>query len=257
MEKSKVVFIGAGNLATRLSLEMKEHEFEIIQVFSRTEESARTLAEKLECDWTDQISQITDKADLYIFSVKDTALEDLLARMPHKQGLWVHTAGSIPMDVFAPFVQRYGVFYPLQTFSKIRETDFKVIPFFIEAHFPEDTDLLEQYARRMSDSVIRASSEQRRYLHLAAVFANNFSNHMFAIAARLVETHGLPFEALQPLITETAAKITDMHPAAAQTGPAIRYDENVIRKHTELLEEPAFKEIYRMLSQSIHDFSKK
>lgn len=249
----KVIFIGAGNLATRLSTEMLERGFNIAQVYSKTEKSAKSLSLQLNCPYTTSLAAVADDADLYIFSIKDSILEEVLRAMPHRNGLWVHTAGSIPMEIFAPYVNRYGVFYPLQTFSKSREVNFQLIPFFIESKLVQDQELLEKAAWRMSQKVFYASSEQRKYLHLAAVFACNFTNHMYAIAAQLVEEHGLPFEALKPLIAETAAKIEELHPLQAQTGPAMRYDENVIERHLALLQEPRLKSLYEQLSKSIYE----
>ncbi|MEG1586362.1 MAG: NAD(P)-binding domain-containing protein, partial [Bacteroidales bacterium] len=138
----KIVFIGAGNLATNLSKEMKRRGFEIIQVFSRTEEAARELGVHLSCPFTTSLAEVTREADMYVFSVKDAVLENVLQQMPATTGIWVHTAGSIPMDIFSSYTPRYGVFYPLQTFSKTRDTDFSVIPFFIEANNQTDRDKL-------------------------------------------------------------------------------------------------------------------
>lgn len=252
----KIVFIGAGNLATHLSGAMHRQGFEILQIYSRTAEAAEKLATRMHAQWTTSLDEIREDADLYIFSVKDSVLETLIASMPHRNGLWVHTAGSIRMDVFAPHIDRHGVFYPLQTFSKNKEVDFKTIPFFIEANHESDCKMLCDTASQLSDQVIGADSDQRKHLHLAAVFACNFTNHMYALAARLMEEKGLPFDALKPLIRETAEKIRDLHPVQAQTGPAIRYDQEVMEKHIALLEDSSLQDIYRMLSESIHNTHK-
>lgn len=255
----KIVFIGAGNLATRVSLEMKRKGFDIAQIYSKTEESASTLCDKLNAisegtDYTTEIASVITDADLYIFSVKDAVLEDILKQMMPNSGIWVHTAGSIPMDVFSPYTSRYGVFYPLQTFSKTREVDFSVIPVFIEGADEGIIDKLMSVGEKISDDVRFADSEQRRHLHLAAVFACNFTNHLYAVAAKLIEDKGLSFDAIRPLIAETAAKIEQIAPADAQTGPAIRYDENVINKHLSLIENEKFRDIYSLMSKSIHEF---
>lgn len=248
----KIVFIGAGNLATRLSLEMKQVGMEVLQVYSQTEASSSALAEKLGCRWTTSIDQVRPDADLYLFSVKDTVLASLVAQMKPNEGLWVHTAGSMPMDLFRGYAKRYGVFYPLQTFSKEREVSFREIPFFIEAAQPDDEQWLLQVAGRLSDHVQLLSSEKRKSLHLAAVFACNFTNHIYVLASKLLEEQGVSGEVLLPLIDETAAKIHTMSPVKAQTGPALRYDENVINKHLAMLTDPTMKELYRLISQSIH-----
>ena len=126
----RVVFVGAGNLATRLSLEMRKSGMSIGQVYSHTSEHAKILADELGCGWTVIPEEIVEDADLYVFSLKDAVLQDVIARVKPNNGLWVHTAGSMPISVFEGFTARYGVVYPLQTFSKSREVDFKKIPFF-------------------------------------------------------------------------------------------------------------------------------
>ncbi|MEG2946443.1 MAG: DUF2520 domain-containing protein [Bacteroidales bacterium] len=252
---TKIIFIGAGNLATNLATAMQQKGFEIVQIYSHTVASAEKLAATLNCSFTNVISEIRTDADLYIFSVKDAALSSVLEEMQPNHGLWVHTAGSIPMDTFRPFTPRYGVFYPLQTFSKVRLLDFSDIPFFIEAHNEADCRLLTEHAEKLSAKVYAADSEQRKYLHLAAVFACNFTNHMYAIAAQLTEQHGVPFDALHPLIAETASKIRNLAPSEAQTGPAVRYDRNVMNKHLDLLHDESLQQIYKDLSDSIFKFS--
>jgi predicted short-subunit dehydrogenase-like oxidoreductase (DUF2520 family) len=253
----RVAFIGAGNLATRLALAMQERGFEVMQVWSRTAQSAEVLASLLGCGATTTLADLTPEADLYVFAVSDKALPALLEAMPHRCGLWVHTAGSVGLSVFeACGMARCGVFYPLQTFSKARKPDFARIPIFIEARSAGDLELLREAGLRLSGSVSEATSEQRRQLHLAAVFACNFTNHMYAVAAQLVERSGLPFDALRPLIAETAAKINELTPREAQTGPAIRFDTAVIERHERLLaDEPRLQELYHLLSLSIHDFA--
>lgn len=248
----KVVFIGAGNLATRLSQEMRRVGFTIKQVYSHTQASAELLARTLGCAWTIRPDEVPDDADLYVFSLKDAVLSEVISHIRPNKGVWVHTAGSIPMDIFAGHAERYGVIYPLQTFSKKRPVDFSVIPFFLEANTPETAKVLQKVAVSVSGNVRFLSSEKRKQLHLAAVFACNFTNHIYALAVKLVAEQEIPADVLLPLIDETAAKIHNMSPAEAQTGPAIRYDENVINKHLTMLSDPDMKSIYQLLSQSIH-----
>lgn len=250
----KIILIGAGNLATRLALALREKGLAPAWVYSRTEESARRLGEQLpRCRYTTDLNRLPADGDLYIFAVKDSVLPDLLARMPANNGLWVHTAGSVDCEIFRPYSARYGVFYPMQTFSKEREVAFDNIPLFIEANSEADTDLLYHLAARLSGRVYRADSEQRKYLHLAAVFACNFTNHLYVLCDHILQEHGLPFEAMLPLIRETADKVADMSPFDAQTGPAIRYDRNIIAKQEVLLSDPTMREIYSLMSRSIHE----
>lgn len=248
----KIVFVGSGNLATRLSLEMQRKGMKVIQVYSHTESHAERLAKRLACDWTAMPDEIRSDADLYIFSLKDTALEEVVAQVKPNKGLWVHTAGSMPMELFRGYADRYGVMYPLQTFSRERPVDFQVIPFFLEANTPETELKLRQVAEQLTGDVRLLSSEKRKSLHLAAVFACNFTNHIYALAAKVLQKQDIPMEVLLPLIDETAAKVHVMSPKQAQTGPAVRYDENVIHKHLAMLEEPGMRDLYQMLSQSIY-----
>ena len=248
----RVVFVGAGNLATRLSLEMRKSGMSIGQVYSHTSEHAKILADELGCGWTVVPEDIVEDADLYVFSLKDAVLQDVIARVKPNNGLWVHTAGSMPISVFEGLTARYGVVYPLQTFSKSREVDFKKIPFFLEANSSEDEKVLGEVARALSSDVRFLSSEKRKHLHLAAVFACNFTNHMYALAEKILEEQQIPGEVLLPLIDETAAKVHVMSPVRAQTGPAIRYDENVINKHMAMLKDPDMRNLYELISRSIH-----
>jgi predicted short-subunit dehydrogenase-like oxidoreductase (DUF2520 family) len=252
VREDKVVMIGSGNVATRLSLALQKAGYTTGQVYSRSEEGARTLAGRLQTGWTTETDGIIADAGLYIFAVKDDALPELIHRIPGNRGLWIHTAGSLPVDIFKGHAEHYGVLYPLQTFSKDRETDFKRIPCFIEAGSPEDETRLRLLAGRLSDNVQTLSSEKRKYVHLAAVFACNFSNHMYALADKIVKEQGLSPEVLIPLIDETAAKIHTLSPAKAQTGPAVRYDRNVIDRQTALLTDPVLREMYQLISKNIY-----
>ena len=248
----KIVFIGAGNLATRLSLAMQRVGMQIGQVYSHTEASARQLATRLGCPWTNDLSALQEDGDLYVFSLKDTVLSDVISKVKPNNGMWVHTAGSMPMSVFEGYAQRFGVLYPLQTFSKGRNVNFDVIPIFLEANTDKNADYLKNIASALSENVRFMSSEKRRSLHLAAVFACNFTNHIYTLSYKLLENESIPADVLLPLIDETVSKIHSMPPAAAQTGPAIWYDENVINKHLAMLDDPDMQAIYRLLSQSIH-----
>ena len=175
----KIIFLGSGNLATRLALEMQKKGMRIGQVYSHTPENAERLAACLDCHWTIDPEAVETDADLYVFSLKDTVLADVIARIPPNNGLWVHTAGSIPMDIFSGYTANYGVLYPMQTFSKTREVDFSVIPFFLEANTSENAGKLQQLARKLSGNVRFLSSDKRKSLHLAAVFACNFTNRTY------------------------------------------------------------------------------
>lgn len=255
IEDSSIVFIGAGNLATNLAKALYYKGFRIAQIYSRTVESAQLLAQAVEAEYTTDLSAIVGNARFYIVSLKDAAFVELLPKivLGKEKGLWIHTAGSIPMNVWEGKVQRYGVFYPMQTFSKQREVDFNNIPIFVESNSMEDAQLLKDIAAVLSERVYEATSEQRKSLHLAAVFTCNFTNHMYALAADLLKKYELPFEVMLPLIDETARKVHELEPHRAQTGPAIRYDRNVIDDHLQMLaDEPEMQQLYRLISESIH-----
>lgn len=259
IEDTSIVFVGAGNLATNLAKALYKKGFRIVQIFSRTQASAKELAEQVEAEYTTDLSALYPYARLYVVALKDDALLELLPQIVSgkEDALWVHTAGSLPMNIWQGHVNRYGVFYPMQTFSKQRMADFSSIPIFVESTSASDTEFLKEVASVLSCSVHEATSEQRKSLHLAAVFTCNFTNHMYALAAELLRKYDLPFEVMLPLIDETARKVHEMAPKAAQTGPAMRYDEHVINEHLNMLEdEPGMREIYRMLSESIHRLGK-
>lgn len=247
----KIVFIGSGNVATHMATALEVSGCEILQVYSRTIDNARRLASRVGAEPIDVIGQVCRTADLYIFSVKDDALPGIITRVPPTGGVWVHTAGSIPMSALSPHEER-GVIYPLQTFGRNRAVNFMDIPVFIEGNSTETATLLKELAETISGNVHFLSGDKRRILHLAAVFACNFSNHMYTLASEIVGEEGIPFHLLNPLITETAAKVTVMDPKDAQTGPAVRFDEKVMQKHLELLNDPLKREIYSFLSKSIH-----
>lgn len=253
----KIVLIGAGNLATHLGKALHTAGHDMVQVFSRTMQSAEALASLLDAEPLTDIAQVRDDADVYIFSVKDSALEQLISRLcGDEEKVFLHTAGSMPMSVFKGMAQHYGVLYPMQTFSKQREVDFSIIPCFVEANDEFAQKQIEGLAREISGRVYQLSSEDRKYLHLSAVFACNFANHCYAISQELLQEHGIPFDVMLPLISETAAKVHEMMPKDAQTGPAVRYDENVIGKQSQLLENhPHFKKVYDSMSKSIHELN--
>ena len=171
--------------------------------------------------------------------------------------VFVHTAGSVSIDIFKGHAVRYGVLYPMQTFSKSRIVDFSVIPVFLEVSDSFTMTMLEGLAASVSNDVRQLDSPSRRYLHLAAVFACNFANHCYALAADMVEMSGMTFDCLLPLIDETARKVHQLPPAKAQTGPAVRFDRNVIDSQSRLLDSsPMSQQIYKLMSESIHQKSK-
>lgn len=252
-----IALIGRGRLATNLLPALQQAGHDVTSVNSRT------------------LEELPQQADVYIISVKDSALREVIAHATkgREDQFFVHTAGSMSVDVFEGYCSRYGVFYPMQTFSKERQVSFREIPIFIETGdsgraavdgktadhttsadaTAETLGVLRVLADSVSQKVYELSTADRKYLHLAAVFACNFANHCYALAADVLAKKGLPFDVMLPLIDETARKVHEMHPQDAQTGPAVRYDENVISMQSDLLaDEPVLQDIYRLLSKSIH-----
>ena len=253
----RFVFIGAGNLATRLSIVLKEKGFSIEQIYSRSEKSAKSLAEKLRTNYTNSLNEIIKEADIYFVALKDSAFEEVLPHLNFQDKLLVHCSGSMPLSFLEKYSENIGVFYPLQTFSKEREVDFSEIPVFIEANSSDNEKKLVQIAEKISGQVTVLNSEKRLILHISAVFSCNFVNHFYFIASEILKSRNIPFEVLYPLIEETATKIYKMNPEMAQTGPAIRYDRNIISAHIEALQNfPEFKKIYIDISESIFKYHK-
>lgn len=255
----KIVLIGAGNLATHLGKALKEAGHDICQVYSRTLASASVLAQALGSDATDDLTLLADDADAYVISVKDSVLDQVPATacMGRGKGVFLHTAGSIPMEVFNGRVPHYGVLYPMQTFSKAAEVDFSVIPTFIEYNDDVAEKTIKALANSITQRVYTLSSADRKYLHLSAVWACNFVNHCYDISSKILAAHNVPFDVMLPLINETARKVQTLSPHEAQTGPAVRYDENVINAQTQLMaDSPTWQKLYRLLSESIHETHK-
>jgi len=253
----KICLIGAGNLATRLGMALSEKGHQFVQVWSRTAKSASDLATKLNCSYTTDLSALSNESAIYIIAVSDMAIEPVLSSRSWGDALIVHTAGSIPMDIFAPYCTNYGVFYPFQTFSIEREVDFSQIPVCIEANTSQNIDFLKNMAQSISQNIRLVDSGQRLQIHLAAVFVCNFVNHFYSIGEELLAEKGIGFEILKPLILETAAKITDHSPQSSQTGPAIRNDKNVMDKHLSMLaDHPDLKNLYALVSERINQTHK-
>jgi len=249
----KAVFIGSGSVATHLSLALKEKGITISQVYSRTRTNAEILGQKLNAPFTSTIYEIDTKADIYFYALKDSAFREFIRSFDMPDAIHVHTAGSISINEFDGFASKYGVFYPLQTFSINKAVDFSEIPICIEACNSDIQVKLLKIAKLLSNKTYIITSEQRKKLHLAAVFACNFTNYMYDVASQLMEGSGLMFDIIKPLILETADKVQSITPYAAQTGPAVRYDERTIKKHLSMLSRNSeYRKIYKLLSKSIN-----
>lgn len=250
--KWSVVLIGAGNVGYHLGKCLWEKGFTIRCVFSRVAEKAAHLAREIGAAHTSDLNTIPDDAAVYILAVGDDAIEKVAAQLRIKKGLVVHTSGSTPAAVLQPFFERFGVFYPLQTFSLSKSVDFSTIPICVYAHASADEDLLYKIGTHISSKTFRINDAQRITLHVAAVFVNNFVNYLFKIGYDLVEAENISFDLLRPLILETAEKVQVYPPAKMQTGPAIRGDEHTIQRHLAYLEKfPAYRKLYDDLTKHI------
>ena len=254
-----VVLLGAGKVATHLAPALVQAGYNLLQVWSRTEASAHTLAESLGVSYANELAAVVTDADIYIACVADGALPEVakevvahVQRSSHSP-LFLHTAGSVSMDVWCEAgAMRYGILYPLQTFSKERAVDMREVSLFVEASDEASLSAVEALADRLSSKVFRADSRRRALLHVAAVFACNFTNAMYDAAHRLLATDDIPFDVLLPLIDETAAKVHALTPREAQTGPAVRGDMNVMQRHLEALaEDKALQQMYSIISHYI------
>lgn len=247
----RISIIGAGNVATQLGLGLQKAGITPVQVINRSEQSAQRLAMQLGTAYTTNKQSVLP-ADLYICCVKDDAIAQAVSDINFGNAILLHSSGSTPMQVLQAFATNYGVFYPMQTFSIDKKVDWSKIPIYIEANNDDSKNKIISFAKCLSPLVHEADSLQREKLHLAAVVACNFTNHLYAIANRLLTRNGLGFDALYPLIDETVAKIKIMSPQQAQTGPAVRGDQKIMNKHLLQLE-GIDREIYQLLSKAIQN----
>lgn len=250
----KICFIGAGNLATHLSKALQNQGHKVIQVYSRTEESASALANILDSEFTTSTKEISADADLYVVALKDSVVNTVLSKINFRNKFVVHCSGSLPRGVLKQYSDNVGVLYPLQTFSKKRAIDFSNIPVFVEANSAKNEIKLLELARTISNEVSVLNSAKRKSLHISAVFACNFVNHMYSISAEFLKANHISFDVLKPLIYETAQKVQEHKPQDTQTGPAVRFEGNIINDHlNQLTGFPAYHELYNSISKSIFE----
>ena len=243
-----VVLIGSGNVAYHLARALSSAtHIDLVQRFSRDHKNDTLFDPNIPL--TTKLDEL-QKADVYIVAINDDAIEAFTENLSELQGLVVHTSGSIPMTAISKNLRK-GVLYPVQSFSKERPINLRLVPLALETEFNEDYKLLKELAASISDHIFQVNSDQREKLHVSAVFANNFSNYMYVIAKDICDQNQLPFEILKPIIIETAQKIMTMDPLVAQTGPARRKDKKVIEKHLLSLKNEK-KEIYSVLSEAIN-----
>lgn len=255
----KVIFIGAGNVSTSLAYAFSNAGWSIVQVYSRTIDSAATLAKLYNSIAISNLSEIERFADLYIIAVPDSSISEIIDSIPSVNGVVAHTSGSTPLSVLSKLKSRsIGVFYPFQTFSRSRIVDLSNVPIFVEAGSDDVLNFLTAVGNELSHNVSYLNSEKRLLLHLSGVFACNFTNHILALTYRLANENGIDFKVLQPLVAETVVKAFTTNPKDVQTGPAIRNDIVTMEKHSAVLGnlDEQLQRIYNELSLSIQKLGK-
>ncbi len=248
----KVVLLGSGNVATHLAAALKDAGNEILQVWSRNSVNAELLASRLNSSSTAHFSALSPEADIYILAVSDDAIPELAGKFPFRNKLLVHTSGTTDMEALKNASTKIGVLYPLQTFSKSKSLDFAQTPIALEANSPEGLKILEMLVGKISRKVMELNSQQRRALHIAAVFACNFGNHLYTLSKEILRQNSLEFDLIRPLIIETASKVQLIEPEDAQTGPAVRGDYITIDRHLEFLQnDKDLRNLYELFTESI------
>lgn len=252
----KVTLIGAGNVGYHIGKRLFNKKIKVQQVYSRKQSNAADLAKSIKANPTNDLSKIDSSADIYIIAVKDDAIIEVAAKLAKNKRLTkkiiVHTSGSVSSKVLSNYFTNYGVFYPLQTFTKGQHVYFKNIPICVGAKKEKTQKRLLKLGKEISKDVRQITDKERAVLHVAAVVVNNFGNHLFHVGATICAKEGLNFDILKPLIQETAEKLSRKSPYDMQTGPARRGDQQTIKKHTEYLKKfPKYQALYTLLSESI------
>jgi len=249
--KYRIVILGTGNVGHHLALQLSRSGHQI-SVWNRTTESAQFTASICNAQLLKELTQIPSETDVCIATLSENALIEVCGSLKQFKGILLHTAGSVPMSVLKQFAQHYGVLYPLQTFTKSRQPDFRKIPVFIEASDTFSKQILFEIAQKNFGFVNELDSEKRSLLHIAAIFACNFVNASLVAAQKITETASIPFEHLIPLISETIEKLESNPPSANQTGPAVRNNEKIMSKHMQMLDNyPEIKNMYEVISKFI------
>ena len=244
----KIIFIGSGNVATSLAVSLDENNYKILQIFSRSLSNAKLLADKVKAEAIDDLSKIKT-ADVIIISIKDDFIKGIL-KSYHFDNI-VHTSGSMDINIFDLKVKNFGVLYPIQTFNKEINIDLSETPFLIECNNTSFEKSIRELAQSISSNVFKIKYDDRKKIHLAAVFACNFSNRMIGISKEIMENNNLDFSLIKPLINQTMKKISEGEPNKLLTGPAKRKDVKIIENHIKLIENTDHKKIYELISKDI------
>jgi len=245
-----VSIIGSGNVAWHLAIRLHTCGFFVKAIFSRDIEKAELLANQVFAKTVNNLQELP-KSDIYLLSIKDDAYTSVVPSLPKSNSIYLHTSGSVDMNVLSELSPNYGVLYPFQTFTKGKELDFRQVPLCIESSNSHTEQIILGIAEKLSTVHYRLTSQQRAYLHLAGIFACNFPNALYAIVEQILKEQQIDFAIAAPLIEETAAKLQHLSPIDAQTGPAIRNDIQTMEKHLKLLSNSDYKDIYQLLSKII------
>ncbi len=258
MSKPSIVSVGAGNVASHLIPALFKENFHISCIYSRTIENAENLAGSVSSKFSNKLTDIPSDADIYIISLSDHAVLDAIKALTGVNGLVIHTGGSLGIDVFQGKVSKYGVLYPLQTFNKFIELDLSKVPFLIEASDTYSLNMITELASVFSSNILYMTSEQRKWVHIAAIFACNFVNHMFVCSEQILSRESIDFQILIPLIEETVRKAKQGDPARFQTGPAIRGNFDITDNHTRMMKEfPDLQNLYTFVTKLIYEYHQK
>jgi predicted short-subunit dehydrogenase-like oxidoreductase (DUF2520 family) len=253
----KICMIGAGNMATNLAFALYQKDFRILQVYNRTKKHGLDLARMTGAKYISDLKRLSVDADLYIISVSDDALKEVVDKIGSMNKLLVHTSGSVEMNALSHKSANVGVIYSPQTFTRSQPVSFRGLPVLIEANSRENELQLKKVALKLTGKVFYADSHKRKVIHMAAVFAGNFPNLMYAIAEDILEKEGFDLEILLPIIRQTASNASTKNPFQFQTGPAIREDKEILKEHLGLLNEfPEYKNLYEMVSGLIIHYKK-
>ncbi len=258
MNIKKITLLGAGNVAWHIGKAFKQKGYIFNQVFSNQFKNAQQLSAVLKADPTDDLSKINLNADIYILALKDDVLEEVGRKLNLFHKFVVHTSGAQRMDILSNLSTKYGVLYPLQTFTKNTPVDFKNVPILIDANEISLKKELEALARTITENVQKVTDKDRLAFHIAAVFVNNFANYLYGTAYNILNSNQQDFKMLQPLIEETVRKLKEADPQKIQTGPAARGDMETIQKHLKFLQDhnPEYVQIYGLLSEKIQELKK-
>lgn len=254
MSNYKIAILGAGNVGYHFAWHLHNAGHRIVQIFSRHLPSAKFIGNLMDIPCTTTVSEITGEAEIYLICVNDDSIGEVSAQLQLGDKIVAHTSGAVPMKILQGVSSNYGIFYPLLTLLRNISVDFSVMPICLNGANDHTTNILTDLAGTLTKNIVVVDDEKRLAIHIAAVFANNFTNYLYSVSQIILEKAGLSFEILKPLINETVRKIQNHDPLNVQTGPAIRNDDHTIERHLEYLNQDGkFSEVYKILTANIQE----